>query len=118
MCAREAAQWNVRGKRVLAIVPDHTRTAPVDMMFRVWHDVLMGEGAAMDVLIALGTHPPMNDEAINRRLGITDRDRRETYRATRFFNHRWADREQLVSLGTITADQGRSVSGVLLTDPP
>src|SRR5260370_6893993 len=87
MCAREAAQWNVRGKRVLAIVPDHTRTAPIDMMFRVWHDVLAGEGAAMDVLIALGTHPPMSDEAINHRLGITDRHRRQTPPPPRPFNH-------------------------------
>jgi len=116
-CAEEAAQWNVRGKRVLAIVPDHTRTAPVDMMFRVWHDVLAGEGAAMDVLIALGTHPPMSDEAINRRLGITERDRHETYRATRFFNHRWADREQLVSIGTIAADEVSAISGGLMTEP-
>src|SRR5260370_24549628 len=117
LCAREAAQWNVRGKRVLAIVPDHTRTAPVDTMLRVWHAVLASEGAARDVLIALGTHPPMSDEAINHRLGITDRDRQETYRATRFFNHRWADPAQLVSIGTITADEVSAISGGRMTEP-
>jgi len=116
LCAREAAQWNVRGKRVLAIVPDHTRTAPLDMMFRVWHSVLAREGAALDVLIALGTHPPMSDEAINRRLGITDRDRHETYRATRFFNHRWSDPEQLVSIGKIAADEVSAISGGRMTE--
>jgi len=117
LCAREAAQWSVRGKRVLAIVPDHTRTAPIDMMFRVWHSVLADKGAALDVLIALGTHPPMSDEAINRRLGITDRDRHETYRATRFFNHRWADPAQLVSIGTIPADEVGAISGGRMTEP-
>src|SRR5258708_12963972 len=71
----------------------------------------------MDVLIALGTHPPMSDEAINHRLGITDRDRQETYRATRFFNHRWADPAQLVSIGTITADEVSAISGGRMTEP-
>ena len=35
ICATEIARWNIRGKRVLAIVPDQTRTAPMDVMFRV-----------------------------------------------------------------------------------
>jgi nickel-dependent lactate racemase len=109
--AAEIATWNVRGKRVLAIVPDHTRTAPMDVMFRVLHDLLAGDAAAFDVLIALGTHPPMSDEAINRRLGITDRDRREKYARTRFYNHRWDDPAQLVSIGALSEDMVAEISG-------
>ena len=30
LCGEEIARWDVRGRRVLAIVPDHTRTAPID----------------------------------------------------------------------------------------
>ena len=40
LCAREVARWGVRGKRVLMIVPDNTRTAPIDVMFRVLHEIL------------------------------------------------------------------------------
>jgi nickel-dependent lactate racemase len=109
--AGEIATWSVRGKRVLAIVPDHTRTAPMDVMFRVLHDLLAGEASAFDVLIALGTHPPMTDEAINRRLGITDRDRRERYAKTRFYNHHWADPEQLVSIGALSEEMVADISG-------
>ena len=76
LCAAEIARWNVRGRRVLVIVPDHTRTAPIDLMFRVLHEHdRRRRGPAFDVLIALGTHPPMSDEAINQRLGITPQDR-------------------------------------------
>src|SRR5262245_36572262 len=83
ICATEIAGWNVRGRRVLAIVPDNTRSAPIDLMFRVLHDLLHAEGVkAFDVLIALGTHPPMSDDAINHRLGITARDRQERYADT------------------------------------
>ena len=35
LCGEEIARWGLAGKRVLAIVPDHTRTAPIDLMFRV-----------------------------------------------------------------------------------
>jgi nickel-dependent lactate racemase len=109
--ASEVAGWNANGKRVLVIVPDHTRTAPIDLLFRVLHDQMAGSAAAFDVLIALGTHPPMSDEAINHRLGITPADRAEKYAKTRFFNHDWANPAQLVSIGTISEDEVAEISG-------
>jgi nickel-dependent lactate racemase len=110
LVASEVANWNVRGKRILVIVPDHTRTAPIDIMFRVLHDVLAADVEALDVLIALGTHPPMSDEAINRRLGISATDRKGKYSRTKLLNHRWNDPGQLVSIGTITEEEVESVS--------
>lgn len=118
ICAAEIAGWNVSGRRVLAIVPDNTRTAPIDLMFRVLDDVLRAEGArAFDVLVALGTHPPMSDDAINRRLGITAADRRERYAGTRFFNHHWDDPTQCVSIGTIDEAEVAAISGGLMREP-
>ena len=88
LCGEEVARWGLRGKRVLAIVPDHTRTAPIDLMFRVLHEVVTGAGAsAFDVLIALGTHPPMSDAAIDQRLGLTPADRAGKYARVKIFNH-------------------------------
>ena len=73
------AAAGLAGKRVLLIVPDSTRTAPVGLMFRVIHDLIGRDAAALDVMIALGTHPPMSDEAINRRLEITAEERAGKY---------------------------------------
>src|SRR5436305_14903181 len=53
-----------RGRRALLIVPDGTRTAPVDWFFQALHDQLAPEAAAFDVMVALGTHPPMSEQAI------------------------------------------------------
>ena len=75
ICATEIGRWDIRGKRVLAIVPDQTRTAPMDVMFRVLHRIMSPETRAFDVLIALGTHPPMTEAAINSRLGISAAER-------------------------------------------
>jgi nickel-dependent lactate racemase len=112
LCGEEVARWGLRGKRALAIVPDHTRTAPIGMMFRVLHEELAAAGAAtFDVLIALGTHPPMTEEAIHQRLGITAAERAGKYGRTKLFNHHWNDPAQLVSIGTITEDEVEAISG-------
>jgi nickel-dependent lactate racemase len=115
--ADAVAAWGLGGKRVLGIVPDHTRTAPIDLMFRVFHEELAEAGAAaFDVLIALGTHPPMTDEAINTRLGITAADRAGKYARTRFLNHDWKNPDRLASIGTITEDEVAAISGGLLRE--
>ena len=117
LCAGEIAGWGLRGKRVLAIVPDHTRTAPIDLMFRVLHEEMGAAGAtAFDVLVALGTHPPMSDEAINKRLGITAAERAGKYARTKLFNHHWNDPTQLVSIGTISEEEVEAISGGLMRE--
>jgi nickel-dependent lactate racemase len=116
LCAEELSTWALKGKRVLMIVPDHTRTAPIDTMFRVLHGLIAREARAFDVLIALGTHPPMSDEAINHRLGITAGDRVDRYAGTKFMNHHWDDPAQLVSIGIIGEDEVAKISGGLMRE--
>ena len=116
VCATEVGRWGLRGRRVLMIVPDNTRTAPMDVLFRVLHGLIAPEAAALDVLIALGTHPPMSDAAINQRLGITDADRAGVYSRTRFLNHRWDDPSQLVSIGSISEAEVEAISGGLMRE--
>ncbi|MGE0374728.1 MAG: lactate racemase domain-containing protein, partial [Planctomycetaceae bacterium] len=52
------------GQRVLLIVPDTTRTAPLSLLFGALSDHLRPHAKALDILVALGTHPPMSDSAI------------------------------------------------------
>jgi nickel-dependent lactate racemase len=116
ICARECARWGVAGKRVLAVVPDATRSAPMAMMFRVWHELLAGVASKLDVLIALGTHPPMSEAAIDRHFGLTSRDGTRTGAGTTFHNHRWDDPGQLVSIGSFGEDEVESISGGLMRE--
>jgi nickel-dependent lactate racemase len=110
LCAAEVSRWQLQGRRVLAIVPDETRSAPLDVVFPILHDLIAGQAAAFDVLVALGTHPPISDQAINRRLGIQPSEREGKYRNTRFMNHRWSDPGQLVSIGKLTEDDVEALS--------
>jgi nickel-dependent lactate racemase len=104
---------DLAGKKVLLIVPDATRTAPVGLLFRTIHDVIGGETKNLDVMIALGTHPPMSDEAINRRLEITPKDRAGKYSQVRMLNHSWNDPGTLDEVGTIGAADIAALSGGL-----
>ncbi len=104
------------GKRVLAIIPDHSRTAPIPLFFRLLSEQLSGKVKQLDFLIALGTHPPLDEEKINERLGTTTRERETTYKQHRVFNHRWDDPEQLATVGTIDAKTIAQLSGGLMRE--
>ena len=59
LMTRGLEQVDLADKRVLIIIPDATRSGPVDMFFRLFHDLLGDQVAALDYLIALGTHQPL-----------------------------------------------------------
>ncbi len=102
-----------RGQRVLLIIPDGTRTAPVGLMFGALHDQLSPVARAFDVLVALGTHPPMSEPAICRRLEITPEQRASTYASVRFFNHEWNNPAALRQIGRLAADEVSELTGGL-----
>jgi nickel-dependent lactate racemase len=110
------ARWNVRGKRLLAVVPDGTRTAPMGTMFRLLHGLLAKEAASFDVMIALGTHPPMGDDAINARFELSPYERAHAYGGTKFLNHRWDDPTELVSICVLPEAEVLAISGGLMRE--
>ncbi len=113
------AQIDLRGRRVLIIIPDGTSTAPIPMLFRMLHQALWGRVRALDVLVALGTHPPMSEEALNRLVGATAEERATVFAGVRILNHRWDLPETFVTLGVISADEMHALSdGRLAVEVP
>jgi nickel-dependent lactate racemase len=102
-----------RGQRVLLIIPDSTRTAPIGLLFRLLHRQLGDLARSFDILVALGTHAPMSEAAICQRLEISEADRASAYRRVRFFNHAWDDPRALRRVGLLTAAEIRELSGGL-----
>jgi nickel-dependent lactate racemase len=99
------AGWGLAGRRVLVAVPDQTRTCPLGMVFRLLHEAVGEVVAQLDVMIALGTHPPLTDAQIYERLEMTEADRRTRYARVNFFNHAWNDPAQLTEVGRLTRDE-------------
>lgn len=102
-----------RDKKVLLIIPDGTRTAPIGLMFQTLFKQIGEVTRNMDVLIALGTHQPMSEAAICERLDISETERQDRYKKVRFFNHAWDNPDALRNIGTITADEISKLSGGL-----
>ncbi|MEO6182972.1 MAG: lactate racemase domain-containing protein, partial [Verrucomicrobiota bacterium] len=110
---------NYRDKKILLIVPDSTRTAPVGLMFKALHEQIGGVTKNFDILVALGTHQPMSERAICERLEISTEEHKTTYRDVRFFNHVWNDPEALQRIGTISAEEISKLSnGLFAIDVP
>jgi nickel-dependent lactate racemase len=101
------------GRKVLVIVPDSTRTAPIGPFFRALHRQIAASAAAFDVMVALGTHPPMSEEAICRRLEITPAERQADFGRVRLLNHEWDNPAALRTLGSIPAAEIAALSGGL-----
>ncbi|MDC3962607.1 lactate racemase domain-containing protein [Polyangium jinanense] len=100
------------GKRLLVIIPDATRTAPIPLMFRLLHTLLAGRVARLDYLIALGTHPPMDETAIEKLVGKDGPGRGDG--RTSIFNHAWDDPGALATIGVIGEDEMARLTGGLL----
>src|SRR5579863_1263887 len=103
-------------KRVLVIIPDGTRTAPIPLVFRLLYEQLGQRVARLDYLIALGTHAPMSEEAISRLVGATAQERGQRYPVARIFNHAWNDPQALRTTGVISRAEAASLTGGLLVD--
>ena len=111
--AAAADELNADGKGVLVIVPDHTRTCPLPTLARALHENLAPKAAKLDFLIALGTHPPMSDEHIEKHFGVEPGQWEKVFGQSRAFNHEWQNEEALAHVGTLTADEINQISGGL-----
>lgn len=99
------------GERVLLIVPDTTRTAPMAMLVGRLLPVLYEAGVQLRILVALGTHPPLSREVLQQHLGIDpDGD-------VPVLNHAWDDPEQLVTVGELSAAEVEACSEGLMAEP-
>ncbi len=107
------------GERVLAIIPDGTRTAPIPLLFRLLNEYVGRRALQLDYLIALGTHAPMSEEQIARLVGLSQDEQVKYYPNTRIFNHRWNAPEALTTIGVIPLEEAaRLTNGLLVREVP
>jgi len=103
------ASLALAGKRVLFIIPDGTRTMPMPQFFALFQHALAGKAAAVDFLIALGTHQPMDDAALSKLVGAEVVGGRVG--ASHVFNHDWHDPATFATIGQMSAAEIAELSG-------
>lgn len=100
-----------RGERVLVLVPDATRDVPMSRLLPLVLEALEG-ASAIDVMVALGTHPPMAPAAAQHWLGLDGATGAHPRRPpVRVANHAWADPDVLTVIGAITEDELAFIAG-------
>jgi nickel-dependent lactate racemase len=110
---------SVAGKRVLAIIPDTTRTAPMPLLFRLLCQSIQPEKTQLNFLIALGTHPQISEEEVLRHVGISREEKEKKYGHIHLYCHEWNQPEHLTTIGTISSAVIENISqGLLREDIP
>jgi len=119
LATRALDEVELSGERVLVIIPDSTRTAPIPLFFRLLCELLRPKVKQLDFLVALGTHPAMPEERLNALVGITAQERAEQFADVRLLNHAWDSPESLTTIGTIGSDEIEAISrGLMSEDVP
>ena len=100
----------VHNQLVLVLIPDHTRSLPLPFLFRSLVDILY-DTKQLDFMVALGTHPSLSDESINKLVGITAEERATKFKHVGLLNHEWNTSSVLTSLGVIEQDEIKQIAG-------
>jgi nickel-dependent lactate racemase len=103
------ASLPVDGQRILVLIPDGTRSMPMPLVFTLLEKHLAPRVAALDFLVALGTHMPMTDEQLGKLVGREVREGR--CGKARIFNHEWDDPSSFAEIGVVSAREIHGLSG-------
>lgn len=95
---------------VLVLIPDHTRTVPLPMLFRMLVAILH-DTRQLDFMVALGTHPPLSEAGLCALVGISPAERAGEYRHIGLLNHAWDDPNALVQVGVLEKAQIQRIAG-------
>jgi lactate racemase len=114
LVADAASQLSLKGKRVLVIIPDGTRTMPMPLMFEILQAEIGAQAAACDYLVALGTHPAMTEAQLTQLLGRPVAG--GVCGSARVFNHRWDVPSTFAEIGIIPAADVSRISGGVLSE--
>jgi nickel-dependent lactate racemase len=106
----QGLEGRFRGQRVLALIPDHTRTVPLPFLFRLLVETLH-DIRRLDFMVALGTHSALDEAALCRLVGVTPEERAGVYRHVGLLNHAWDNPTVLQTIGAFTQDQVKAFAG-------
>jgi nickel-dependent lactate racemase len=72
---------------------------------------VLEQAANLDFMVALGTHPPLDDEQLLRLVGLSSAERSGRFGRIGLRNHDWHVPDALVSIGTLPKEQIQSIAG-------
>lgn len=116
ICSEALLSLPVDGKRVLVLIPDHTRYAPIGMFFKILYELIGRRVRVLDYLIATGTHQAMEMERIYGHVGISGHEHKERFANVNFYNHEHDNPDALKTIGTIPAGEISELTNGLFSE--
>jgi nickel-dependent lactate racemase len=98
------------GQKLLVLIPDHTRSLPLPFLFKTLVEIL-ADAKQLTFMVALGTHPGLDEEHLNKLVGISAEERHSTYKHVNLINHDWHSPEVLTTLGTMDEYEIKAFAG-------
>jgi nickel-dependent lactate racemase len=112
----QLAPLDVDGASVCVLVPDGTRSCPLELVLPAIHGALHGRVRRLTVLVALGTHARMSGAALAKHLGYELGALEATYPATTVLNHEWWEADTFATVGRIDAERIAELSMGMLRE--
>jgi len=110
----EALQRGLAGRfarrSVLVLIPDHTRTVPLPLLFRGAMRAL-DDARSVTFMVALGTHVPLDPDHLLRLVGLTRESKERDYPHVNIVNHAWYEDGTLTSIGTLPKARVQEIAG-------
>ncbi len=106
----EGLEGQFQDKKLLVLLPDHTRTLPLPFLFRELVKVLH-KAKQLDFMVALGTHPPLDEAGLNKLIGVTAHERMSIFKNIGLYNHAWDKPSALTTIGTLSKHQIKELAG-------
>ncbi len=106
----QAFSGKFKNEKLLILIPDHTRTIPLPFLFRLLCE-LFSEAKELKFMVALGTHPALSEESLNKLVGITAEERAGKYKDVKILNHDWQKDDTFVSIGKLPQAQIKEIAG-------
>jgi nickel-dependent lactate racemase len=100
----------LEGRSVCILIPDSTRSCPLPLLLRAVRDSLTGRATRVTVVVALGTHPAMDDDQLADLLGEPHGRLGADFPGWSIVNHAWWEPSALVAIGEIPASEVRTIS--------
>ncbi len=98
------------GRSVLVLIPDHTRSVPLPLLFRGTMQAL-DDARAVTFMVALGTHVPLDPDHLLRLVGLTAETKERDFPNVRIVNHGWYEEGTLVSIGSLPQSRVKEIAG-------
>lgn len=99
-----------QNQKILVLIPDHTRSLPLPFLFRALVEILHNV-KQLDFMVALGTHPPLDDTRLNNLVGVSAEERQASYKHVGLLNHTWNDPSTLQTIGLMELDEIELLAG-------